>query len=118
MMSKRNIYYMYPCLFPCSTSMKFRKSVVCHAAPSFGPWIGNNSNVLFNVTVFCSLLRVEGKWICKKNQKNQKNMKPTYVNPKILGSVPDLSYDIIWHLSKGSMFEITFQTGYFFFRFR
>ena len=74
MKSKRNIYNMYPCLFPCSTSMKFRKSVVCHTASSFGPWIGNNSNVLFNVTVFCSLRvqTVEGKWICKKLEKQMK----------------------------------------------
>ena len=63
---------MYPCLFPCSTSMKFRKSVVCHTAPSFGPWIGNNSDVLFNVTVFCSfgVQSVEGKWICKNKKKS------------------------------------------------
>jgi hypothetical protein len=69
--------------------MKFRKSVVCHTAPSFGPWIGNNSDVLFNVTVFCTLnVPVEGKWICKK--KSEKSEKPKAdINPKI----PDLSHN-------------------------
>ena len=85
---------MYPCLFPCSTSMKFRKSVVCHTAPSFGPWIGNNSDVLFNVTVFCSfgVQSVEGKWICKKKvlpnwKKKIKEKNDAEPNPKISGRV-------------------------------